>query len=105
MEEIKFLAEGAKVAGVSVFLFVLFYYYMKKQYESFQRILEDQRARDREVLEATVSTFRHITEKSDAREDRHFRMMNDQMEIQQHFAGSLARMEHKLDTWINRERR
>lgn len=105
MEELKFLIEGAKVAGVSVFLFILFYYYMKKQFETFEKAMEDQRQRDRELLDATVQTFKHIVDKSDNREDRHFAMLSDQTETLQHFAGTLARIEHKIDTSVYKDKR
>lgn len=97
VNESEVIVQGLQIAGVSVFLFVLFYYYMRKQFELFDRSTVDQRQRYEQTLEATTKTFERILDEQRIRDERNYELNKEFMETLQHHAGIISRMEGKID--------
>lgn len=95
--EIEMASRGLEVAGVSIFLFVLFYYYMKKQFEMFDRSLTDQRVGSKQTLKATTDAFEKILEEQSRRDDRAYELNKELIGTLQAQAGSISRLENKID--------
>lgn len=104
MNENSLLNDGVQVAGVSGLLFVLFYYYMRQQFELFRRAQEDQNERNEKTIKATVETFEKLLEEQRIRDHQAYELNREFMETLQHQAGVVSRMEHKIDN-MTRDRR
>lgn len=105
MSEKELVYQGMQIGGVAAFLFVLFYYYMRKQFELFDKSIEDQRKRYEQTLEATTKTFERILDEQRIRDERHYELNKEFFETLQMQGGVVSRVESKVDTLVRKGER
>lgn len=63
-----------------------------------KKTIEEQSGKDQRNFQMQLDAFNRIMDEQGKREERSYELLRDLLETNQHHAGILARVEHKIDT-------
>lgn len=66
--------------------------------DTIKKAMEEQSNKDKQNFKMQLDAFNRIMDEQSKREERSYELLKDLLETNQHHAGILARVEHKIDT-------
>lgn len=105
MDDLELAKLVLSVVGVGGLFFIAWYLVNKSlmatsqsMADTIKKTIEEQAVKDQRNFQMQLDAFNRIMDEQGKREERSYELLKDLLETNQHHAGILARVEHKIDT-------